>query len=1185
MFKRRTAKNFRAFAYSAKGLRDGNEDNYLLIQSPDGHALAEYLKDQQIEQLPVPQWDNQKIRIAVADGMGGHQNGREAAELLVTELIKIAATGQVGRLANVVKALHSQLSKQLSGSGRNRPGSTLVVADIDCVTGLCVIANVGDSRAYLLREGRLHQLSHDHVYCEFAWRDGDLSDEQYFNARSVSNASLTQAMGFGSHGIVRAADGSRPYEYNPNLRLDIKEDGQSWQHNWDKVKTEHRDVFLLQLEDDDVLLFASDGLWSMGQDCLWHPEITTPLSNAAALEKLVNAAIEAGSSDNATLVMCAREGAIGGYNAIDGKTEQAYQYSRSVAESFRQRLLLPTLSALKSRHFKSVKLSVVLFLLLSFWAMAAWRIYHLHKENSVAAISLVTEDQKLFEDLQKSPLMEVDAQKRLLLKPKDYDLAQIAQGVPLTDQDASILKQLYGSKAGEVVRQQIAQWNGSRGFSALRDSENANWDILNTYGLKLAAGGSVPDGFSYVHQKQAVYNGRPYAFGALRTEFNDWIVAHDGKANRYQRGIAAGTSLHSQYVGRLLDCQLSVSGQTVSNCKALAQPLCPSSGLISMVDSNCNLASASAGEIRISKLSANANIELVLDAVPNPTKSNKAADQVSDVAISYHCEENCQAISKEHFAYQFKKTLSKPLQEEQDSRFSIETADGAQLTNEFGVAAPIAEKLGLLGLVGVDKNDYKRLSYLLAESRFKEGYRLTLTLDSHLQDIANKALSAGLKNVHTSMKDDPYQYVRRGALLVLDADTGDILAASSFPQPPENVAWAEKTWDKAAFYKHYEQLDPFLNRGWKGGDNNQAPGSSFKIFMALAAAEQINKTKNTPEGKRLENYFNGLGRDEFSQLTGLAKSATSMPIYRQAYFDRRLVDPDTVKPISNCCGTSPETMAQFYDKPLTAAACSTSGEIKNRLGVAEAIRDSSNVWFAQLAKLMDGEAAENHDLSDPNGKANLFLTDFMSRFSLDKSISLLPANNKFNPNQKQLWETASIFSSSQNNIPLFSNTPGSLAIRDLLQTSIGQSIQVTPLTMVQIATLAATGNGFHPNLIKQWDHDSVKPIITNRLDADFGLIHQGMAAVVQKGTAQIAFANHPDRCRIYGKTGTAQTGGQLNGLLEHNTAWFIGWREPLAKGKRLSFACMVTHTLASNTGQGGKVCAPIVADFLHQVGN
>ena len=1195
MFTWQLPKAFQGFAYSTAGRREGgNEDNYLIIQPKNKSVYAEFLSHEQPQSLELKHWSSDKLRIAVADGMGGHSNGREASENLVKQLLTMPIATTPGQLAAQVKAVHKKLLENFTGEGRNRPGSTLVVADIDDETGLCVIANVGDSRAYLLREGRLHQLTYDHVYCEFAWRDGDTDDELYMNSRTESNTAITQAMCFGSQGIIRAADGSRPYEYNPNLRIDFRDDGQLWQEEWDKARTQHRDVFMLQLLPDDVLLLASDGLWSVGTNNLWEPEITVPLTNVVALEKLVQAALAANSQDNITVVMCARAGAVGGYTAIDGKTEQLYQGSKNTLQTLKQTLLNPLKKNLSRIDGKTLKPSLVLAMLVMFWLIIAGRVAFLQSETAIVTVqtSGVSEDQQLFERLRNSALLNTDSQKRLLLKPVDYDLAQQANGTPLEKNDSDLLNDLYNSTAGQVVRRQIDIWNQTREFSAVRDSSEAKWTVADKNGLKPSSGDTVPEAFGFVHQKRLDGS---RAYGALRLEFNPWLVSQHSESVTYQRDIPAGDAVRSQYVGHLEDCQLTLAGQSPKDCKNLIQPLCKIGSGLSQI--SCTLTEAAAGEIIVSRLPAQATLALKLDAVANPI------DKVNGLAVFYQCKEKetnkkC-LVKKQDFAYRAEKTLSIAHQEVKDSRFNIQTADGEALTDDMGVISAKAESLGLTGLIGVDKNDVGRLSHLMAKSYFHENYALKLTLDSKVQQAAHQALTDWFNEPKNK---NAYQAVRRGALVVLDAETGNILASASFPQPPKGVDWNKKAWDKAVFSSRYYQLDPFLNRAWQGGDANQAPGSTFKVLMAMAAAQRIKEL--TPDSNNqnsasdtsaepLASYFNGLNQAQFTRLTGLKMSDYQLPIFSSEYLNKgaKQFEIDNFR----MTGGSYETMADFYNKSLGVAGCGVNSVIKNKLGVAEALRDSSNVWFAELAKLMDGEAAQYHDLHNQSGELDLYLKRFMSKLGFAENLTLLAGADDLNNKQKALWENAALLKTPMKNRE---NTPPLLmsktdALMNLTQTAIGQSLSVTPLEMAQVATLAATGNWLKPNLITQWSNGEVKPLQHLELDSSAkNLIKTGLAAVVQTGTAKEAFAHHSDRCRIYGKTGTAQigTGGRL--LAPYTTAWFIGWRESktvpetgetteTSREKKLAFACMVTHASKSETG--GSVCAPLVANFFDKL--
>ena len=192
----------------------------------------------------------------VADGMGGHQSGELASRLAVDQVIRhyVDAPGaDVGRalrraigMANA--ALYSQ-SRRGSETGVGRDWGTTMVAAV--VRGADLwIANVGDSRAYLLRGGRLRQLTEDHV--------------------------LGPDSGLGLHVITRALG------RKPGVEVDIFPP--------------------LRLRTGDRILLCSDGLTSpLPDERIQALAGRYPPQEAA--EALVRAANERGGPDNVSVVI------------------------------------------------------------------------------------------------------------------------------------------------------------------------------------------------------------------------------------------------------------------------------------------------------------------------------------------------------------------------------------------------------------------------------------------------------------------------------------------------------------------------------------------------------------------------------------------------------------------------------------------------------------------------------------------------------------------------------------------------------------------------------------------------------------------------------------------------------------------------------------------------------------------
>lgn len=198
--------------------------------------------------------------LVVADGMGGHHGGREAAEAAVEAAVARLREGGPPPQA-IESAVHDANAavagvRDLVGG---EPGTTLVVAVVD--GGRVLIGNVGDSRAYLLRSRTLEQLTLDHSWVAEELRAGRIrpEDARHHPRRNV---------------ITRAVMGN-PVE---------------------------PDMTTIDLQAGDTLLLCTDGVWEPLSD----QDIVDFLSDAGPLlrdlERLCEAALEAGGRDNVTAV-------------------------------------------------------------------------------------------------------------------------------------------------------------------------------------------------------------------------------------------------------------------------------------------------------------------------------------------------------------------------------------------------------------------------------------------------------------------------------------------------------------------------------------------------------------------------------------------------------------------------------------------------------------------------------------------------------------------------------------------------------------------------------------------------------------------------------------------------------------------------------------------------------------------
>ncbi|MGH2710662.1 MAG: Stp1/IreP family PP2C-type Ser/Thr phosphatase [Actinomycetota bacterium] len=194
---------------------------------------------------------------AVADGMGGHQGG-EVASSLALETVAKRQGNLEQRVQEANAAVFARAAKDpgLSGMGTTL---TILLADGDVLR----MAHVGDSRAYMLRDGQLRRLTKDHTVVERLVDEGKLTAEEaeIHPQRSI----LTRALGV-----------------DQALHVDQAE---------------------IEPKPGDRILLCSDGLTGMvGEDRITEI-LSASKSPQAAADALVEAANEAGGQDNITAVV------------------------------------------------------------------------------------------------------------------------------------------------------------------------------------------------------------------------------------------------------------------------------------------------------------------------------------------------------------------------------------------------------------------------------------------------------------------------------------------------------------------------------------------------------------------------------------------------------------------------------------------------------------------------------------------------------------------------------------------------------------------------------------------------------------------------------------------------------------------------------------------------------------------
>lgn len=230
-------------------VREQNEDA-VLISEPDAQLL-----------------ESNGLLLAVADGMGGYQRGEVASRIAVETLKEIYYESPIGeneipdRLKRAFRTANERIFEDGSAEGQqNMMGTTLVAAVVK--DNDLTLANVGDSRGYLVRASRANQLTQDHSL---------VAEQVAAGAMTADEARESQ-----HRNIITRALGHRN-------RVDV-------------------DIFEMRLLSDDRLVLTSDGL----HDYITDDELANiPLTRSAddAARELIALAIENQTNDNISVLV------------------------------------------------------------------------------------------------------------------------------------------------------------------------------------------------------------------------------------------------------------------------------------------------------------------------------------------------------------------------------------------------------------------------------------------------------------------------------------------------------------------------------------------------------------------------------------------------------------------------------------------------------------------------------------------------------------------------------------------------------------------------------------------------------------------------------------------------------------------------------------------------------------------
>jgi protein phosphatase len=256
-------------------VRTNNEDHYLAVKI--ARSLETLLTNLGDTVLPKRS-DETAYGILVADGMGDKAAGEIASSTALMRLLELAVQtpdwvmkmNLPENAATVMTRMTDrfrQIDDELRAQGEsNQPlhgmGTTLTVS-VSLGPDL-FLSHIGDSRAYILRDGKLHQLTRDHTLTQALIETG-IAGPNDVAMRAMRH-------------VLTAALGTTGGPSNPQVQR-------------------------FQLRDGDQLLLCTDGLSEMVTDDLIASVLADAMSAAAACQGLTDLALAAGGRDNITVVL------------------------------------------------------------------------------------------------------------------------------------------------------------------------------------------------------------------------------------------------------------------------------------------------------------------------------------------------------------------------------------------------------------------------------------------------------------------------------------------------------------------------------------------------------------------------------------------------------------------------------------------------------------------------------------------------------------------------------------------------------------------------------------------------------------------------------------------------------------------------------------------------------------------
>jgi serine/threonine protein phosphatase PrpC len=256
-----------SYGISDTGLQRANNQDHFIVADLTRKVIGMH-ENQMSPELLYHKVGSHGTLLAVADGLGGYTGGEVASQIAV-EVTAQALLDMVEKqlspaekLSRAIEEAHQAICRQRQqDDGRARMGTTITALRIN--RGTMTVAQVGDSRAYLFRDGRLTVLTEDQTFVGMLLKRGLLTEEEA--AKHPDRHVILQALGQDNAVVPEVYD--LPFQHN------------------------------------DCLLLCTDGLSSY----VSHERIETILASREdehmCCRRLVDAANAAGGVDNVTVLV------------------------------------------------------------------------------------------------------------------------------------------------------------------------------------------------------------------------------------------------------------------------------------------------------------------------------------------------------------------------------------------------------------------------------------------------------------------------------------------------------------------------------------------------------------------------------------------------------------------------------------------------------------------------------------------------------------------------------------------------------------------------------------------------------------------------------------------------------------------------------------------------------------------